>query len=111
MSFLIVEFAIISEIINKVTEYFDVKNFEMGDNIYLSNLVEIINNINGVLNVIDLKIFNKTGPGYSNNETSQPFVDDETKEIDLLGEYTLFSEGNSIFEIKNNLKDIRERVK
>lgn len=102
---------IISEVINKVSEYFDIKNFEMGDNIYLSNLVEIINNINGVLNVIDLKIFNKTGSGYSNNETSQPFIDDETKEIDLLGEYTLFSEGNSMFEIKNNLKDIRVRVK
>lgn len=102
---------IISEIINKVTEYFDVKNFEMGDNIYLSNLVEIINNINGVLNVIDLKIFNKTGPGYSNNEISQPYVDEDTKEIDLLGEYTLFSDGDSMFEIKNNLKDIRVRVK
>lgn len=102
---------IISEIISKVSDYFDVKNFEMGDNIYLSNLVEIINNINGVLNVIDLKIFNKTGVGYSNNETSQPFIDEDTKQIDLLGEYTLFSEGNSMFEIKNNLKDIRCRVK
>lgn len=102
---------IISEVISKVNNYFDVNNFEMGENVYLSNLIEIINNVNGVLNVIDLKLFNKTGIGYSNNEISQPFVNDETKEIDLLGEYTLFADGNSMFEIKNNVKDIRCRVK
>lgn len=102
---------IISEVISKVNDYFDVNNFEMGENVYLSNLIEIINNVNGVLNVIDLKLFNKTGVGYSNNEISQPFVNDETKEIDLLGEYTLFADGNSMFEIKNNVKDIRCRVK
>ena len=102
---------IISEVISKITEYFDINSFEMGENIYLSNLIEIINNVNGVLNVIDLKFFNKTGVGYSNNEISQPFINEDTKEIDLLGEYTLFADGNSMFEIKNNLKDIRVRVK
>lgn len=102
---------IISEVISKVNNYFDVNNFEMGENVYLSNLIEIINNVNGVLNVVDLKLYNKTGVGYSNNEISQPFVNDETKEIDLLGEYTLFADGNSMFEIKNNVKDVRCRVK
>lgn len=102
---------IISEVIAKIGEYFDVKNFEMGDNIYIANLIENINNINGVLNVTDIKIFNKVGGDYSKNEISQPYVNDATREIDLLGEYTLFADGNSLFEIKNLLNDVRCRVK
>jgi hypothetical protein len=31
--------------------------------IYLSSLIELINNVGGVLNVVDLRIYNKIGQG------------------------------------------------
>ena len=103
---------IMSEVISQVTDYMDVNNFEMGDNIYLAELMEIINNVKGVLNVIDMRIFNKVGNGeYSMNEIAQPYLDDTTREIDLLGQFTLFGESTTMFEVKNPNKDILVRVK
>ena len=56
----------------------------MGENIYISNLIETINNVGGVLNVIDLRIYNKVGSGkYSLNEISQPYLDNTTRQIDI----------------------------
>lgn len=103
---------IITEGINKVENYFDINNKLMGENIYLSDLIEMINNIPGVLNVIDLKIYNFIGDGvYSLNEISQPLADEETREIDLLGQFTIFGEPNAMFEIKQSRRDVRFRIK
>ena len=35
-----------------------VSKFDMGENIYIANLLEMINNVAGVLNVIDLRVYN-----------------------------------------------------
>lgn len=103
---------IMSEVISQVTSYMDVNKFEMGDNIYLSELMEIINNVKGVLNVIDMRVFNKFGGGkYSVNEIAQPYIDAETREIDLLGQFTLFGESTTMFEVKYPSSDILVRVK
>jgi hypothetical protein len=103
---------IMSEVIIAVKEYFNINNMDMGRDIYLSNLLEIINSINGVLNVLDIKIYNKVGgTNYSMNEISQPYINNETREIDLLGEYKIFGEPNSMFEIKFPDRDVRIRVK
>ena len=103
---------IISEGINKVEEYFNINNKLMGENIYLSDLIELINNIPGVLNVIELKVYNPIGDNvYSLNEISQPLVDNDTREIDLLNQFTIFGEPNALFEIKQNRTDIRFRIK
>jgi hypothetical protein len=90
----------------------DINNFDMGDNIFLSQLLEIINNVGGVLNVVDLRVYNKVGNNvYSLNEVSQPYSDAETKQIDLLGQFTLFGEPNAMFEVRVPIKDILVRVK
>jgi hypothetical protein len=103
---------IMSEIISQVTSYMDVNKFDMGDNIYLAELMETINNVKGVLNVIDMRIFNKFGDGkYSMNEIAQPYLDTETREVDLLGQFTLFGESTTMFEVKYPNKDILVRVK
>jgi len=103
---------IISEVINNVTTYLDVNKYDMGDNIYLSPMIETINNVGGVLNVIDVRVYNKVGEGkYSLNEISQPYLDTETRQIDISGEYTLFGEPTSMFEIKYPTTDIMVRVK
>lgn len=103
---------IISDVINKISSYLDINNQQMGVNIYFSQLLELINNVSGVLNVIDLRVYNQVGKGtYSLNKTSQPYVDETTKQINLLGEYTLYGESDTMFEILNPNKDIKIRVK
>jgi hypothetical protein len=103
---------IITEVINKTKSYFDISKWGMGDDIYLGQLIETINNISGVLNVIEIRVYNKVGGAYySSNQISQPYIDDETRQIDLLGQFKLFGEPNGMFEIKRPNIDISVRVK
>lgn len=103
---------IISEVITNVKNYMDINKFDMGDNIYLSPLIETINNVGGVLNVIDLRVYNKVGGGkYSLNEISQPYIDPSTRQVDISNDYTIFGEPTSMFEIKFPNMDIMVRVK
>lgn len=102
----------VSQIISSVQSYMDVNKHQMGDNIYISPLIETINNVGGVLNVIDIRIYNKVGGGrYSTNETSQAYIDSTTRQIDISGDYTLYGDPVSIFEVKYPNVDIRVRVK
>ncbi len=103
---------IITQAISQTKSYFDISKWNMGDNIYMSQLIENINSIAGVLNVVDVRVYNKVGgANYSTNVISQPYIDNETRQIDLLGEYKIFGEPNAMFEIKNPDVDIRIRVK
>jgi hypothetical protein len=103
---------IVTEVIKNVKEYMDINKFDMGDNIYLSPLLETINNVGGVLNVIDIRVYNKIGEGkYSLNEISQPYIDTLTRQIDISEDYTIFGEPTSMFEIKFPNMDIMVRVK
>ncbi len=102
---------IAAQVINAVQAFLDINNYQMGENIYLSNLVEQINNVGGVLNVIDLRVYNKVGGGYSLNEISQPYLDPTTRQVDISLDYTLYGEPVSMFEIKNPNTDIRVRIK
>lgn len=103
--------SVIGSVIQKVVDYFDVDKFQMGDNVYISNLIENINNVSGVLNVVNLKFYNKNGSNYSNSISSQAVYVDDQYVIDYSGDYTLYNEINSMFEIKYPSKDIRVRVK
>jgi hypothetical protein len=90
----------------------DINKFQMGDSIYLSNLIETINTVGGVMNVIEIRVYNKVGEGkYSLNEISQPYIDNETRQIDISSTYTINGEPSSMFEIKYSTTDILVRVK
>jgi hypothetical protein len=102
---------VVTNVINSVKQYFDVNKWDMGDNIYLSQLIENINNVGGVLNVIDFKIFNKNGGRYSSNVTSQEISDFSTYQINLTEDFALFAEYDSMFQIRFPEIDIRVRVK
>jgi len=103
---------IIAQVINVISEYFNINKWGMGDNIYLAQLIEQINNVNGVLNVIDLRVYNKVGDGkYSSDEIPQPYIDEGTRQIDLLNEFTIFGDPIGMFEIKIPESDIKVRVK
>ena len=102
---------VIAGVISSVQKYFKVQDWDMGDNVYLSQLVENINNVDGVLNVIDFKIFNKAGTPYSSNVTVQDIVDNETLQINLTEDFALFAEYDSMFQVRFPEQDIKVRVK
>jgi hypothetical protein len=112
---------VINNVINSIKNYFDVKKWEMGDNIYMAQLIENINNVGGVLNVIKADVYNLIGGKYSLNQLSQAFIPSSTvttqqpfnngKQIDLGEDYALYGDYNSMFEIKYPETDIRVRVK
>jgi hypothetical protein len=104
------ELDIKNQIINTTYNYHDVSKMNMGDEIFLGGLIENINNIKNVLNVIDLKIYNKVGNGYSLNETTMSYIDNDSKQINPV-DYSLFCESDSIFEIKNPQNDIVVTIK
>jgi len=102
---------IIGGVITSITDYMDINKWDMGDNIYLSQLVENINNVAGVLNVIDLRVFNKVNElgKYSYNEIAQPLIDTATRQIEI-SRYTLFGVPNAMFEIKYPKNDIKVSI-
>jgi hypothetical protein len=78
---------IMGQVISVVEQYMNINKYQMGENIYLSSLIELINNV-GVLNVVDLRIYNKIGQGvYSLNEISQPYINLTTRQVNT--DYTL----------------------
>ncbi len=115
-------------IIDTVYDYMDIRRHLMGEDIFIGDLQKELSKLDGVINLVRLRIFNKVGNGYSEDATTQPLVDttncnyDEyddydqeelvDDEIDLLkSDYMLFSEANSMFEIKNKNSDIKVIVK
>lgn len=97
---------IANNIIRKISEYFDISKQEMNQDIFLGNLNKEILSVNGVVNTIDIKVYNKVGANqYSINTISQELVDTSTREI-LVVNNTLYSDKDSMFEIKYPEKDI-----
>jgi hypothetical protein len=94
-----------NNIIQAVNAYFDVNSSDMNEDVFLGDLLNTINDINGVINIISIKVFNKVGNGYSLNEISQEYSNETTKEIKLINN-TVYSSEDSMFEIKYPQKDI-----
>jgi hypothetical protein len=102
---------VMTQVISEIKKYFDVNKYEMGENIYLSPLIETINNVGGVLNILEIRIYNKVGGGkYSVNEISQQYIEEDTRQIDI-SDMTLFGESTTMFEIKYPTKDIMIRAR
>lgn len=97
---------IANNVIKTVQNFFDITNYEMNSDIFITDLSNAISRVNGVINVLEIKIYNKVGGQYSNNVTSQEFSNTDTGEI-LLTNNTLYSTSDSMFEIKYPEKDIK----
>lgn len=104
------ETEVIRAIINNTTNYFSIDKRKMGDPLFLGELYTNIGNIPGVLNVVDINVFNKVGGEYSTAETSQEYSDLTTRQINQ-NDKTIFMKSNQIFQIRFPNKDIRVRVK
>jgi len=99
-----------TDVIEVVSDYFDVLNNEMNVDVYLGRLERKILEVNGVINILDIKAFNKFGGQYSNNVTSQELLSQESGRIRLI-DNTLYSTKDSMFEIKFPERDIRVFLK
>lgn len=61
--------AVLIDCLNKLKAYFDINNWSIGQPIYLANIQTVLQEINGVINVVDLKIYNIFGLG---NDSKDP---------------------------------------
>ena len=119
---------VVKRVIELVTEYMDVRNHLMGEEYFLGDLEKEISKLDGVKNLIELRVYNKVGMenGYSDDETTQELIDpndccyDEYSEsdtnfdrrIDLkASDKILFTEANSLIEVKYPNRDIRVNVR
>jgi hypothetical protein len=101
---------IAAAVVSETNSFIQEQNLIMGQDIYLSSLMERINNIGGVLNIVSFRVYNKVGQGlYSLNKIGQPLTNSVTGEIDLMGKNAVFAAYDEIFEIKYPEKDIRVR--
>ena len=103
---------VMAQVITLITEYFDINKWGVGENIYMGQLLEKISGVKGVMNVIDLRVYNKVGEGrYSSQQVPQPYIDNATGQIDLLGDFVLYGDPVGMFEIKYPDRDVSVRVK
>jgi len=101
---------IVQTVIEDVISYFDYGKRKMGDPLFVGALNKIIGGVSGVVNIIDIRVYNKIGGEYSSAEVSQPYRDATTKEI-AQSDNIVFMKSNQIFQIRFPNKDIQVRVK
>ena len=101
--------AVVSKIIDIITNYFNPLDRQMGQNVYVSEIRRLIQNENGVISISDITFNNQVGGQYSSSQTSQPYSDPATKQIELVAD-TIFAEPTQIYQIRFPNKDINVRV-
>jgi len=117
---------VISNVITKISEYFNVDKHDMGEDIFVGDLEKEINMQDGVISIISLRIYTLTGSGYSSDVCPLPTIVEGSscdtapeslfsgqKQLDLdATQKVLYSDFNSMWEIKNpDGDDIRIRCK
>lgn len=117
---------VVTQVTNIVKKYMDINSHEMGDDIFVGDIEREISNVDGVLNLIDLRVYNNYGPNYSKTQTNQQTVVNGTcdeygnqlseyqdcLQIDLdASDKMLISDGDCMFEVKYPETDIRVRIK
>lgn len=121
---------VITNIINYVKEYFSVNNHEMGDDIFLGDLEKEITLLDGVVSLIDLRVYKIWNGRYSPDKCplpaliegcscdvslAQPFNKpggSESEQIDLMAvDKVLYGDYNSMYEIKNPNQNIQVKCK
>lgn len=118
---------VIKAVISEIEKYMSKENHQMGEDIYIGNLESKISQIDGVLNMIDLQVWNEYGNGYSSFKSTQSPYNSYGESCNITDNNSfeegrfriglddsdgiLYSEKNAMFEIKYPEKDIKVRVK
>lgn len=113
---------VVQKIIATVRDYMDINRHNMGEEIYVGDLEKEISKVDGVLNLIEVRVFNITERGYSDTQIGQSvstyYGDGEGDTINTrmlvdldVTDGILYNDGDSMMEIKNPAQDIRVRLK
>ena len=97
---------IVTNVVSRVSEYMSPAFRQMGQNLNVSELKSLIQQENGVVSVVDFKIYNRVGGLYSSSQTSQAYSDITTKQIRLVNE-NIFAEPTQTYQVRYPEKDIQ----
>ena len=121
---------VIANIISTVRKYMDVNNVDMGEDIFIGDLNKEISIIDGLISLIDVKIYKINGGGYSTDKCPLPSTTDtavndcmpsdeqlftvagaEVERIDLDAiDSVLYGDSDAMYEVRQHT-DICIRVK
>jgi hypothetical protein len=105
--------------LNEVKNYFTIDNWEMGQHVYISQINDILREIPGVINVVDIRAFNVDGGNYSSTLISQAngnteFIGSPSSSTRKTGinyiDNAIYSTPLSMFEVRYPEKDILVRT-
>jgi hypothetical protein len=121
---------VIANVSAKIKDYFDVNNHDMGEDIFVGDLEKEISLVDGVISLIDIRLFKIYNNGYSPDKCPLPTITpaggcvpatsssfkiegvDGIEQIDLEQiDHVLYGEYNSMYEIKRPTTDISIRCK
>jgi hypothetical protein len=88
-----------------VSDFFNINNNKMNNDVFIGSILKQLNAVVGVIDVINYKVYNKVGGQYSLNEIEQPYVNNDTREIELI-DNAIYSPMDGMFEIKYPNSDI-----
>ena len=95
--------------IQNTIEFFAIEKRKMGDPLFVGDLMREIGAVSGVVNVVDVRVFNKKGGNYSSSEVSQNV--NATTGLISQTDLTIFMKSNQIFQIRFPNVDIKVRTK
>jgi len=102
--------SIITQVVDVVTNFMSPSNRNLGENVNIAELRRLLQSQNGIISVANILVFNKVGGEYSSSQTSQRYLDAETKQIELIDE-TIFAEPSQTYQVRYPGRDINVRVK
>lgn len=100
---------IIKQVVSATTEFFSANKRKMGDPLFVGDLIREIGDVQGIINVVDIRVFNKVGGKYSSSEVSQAYSNPTTKEIQQ-NNMVIYMKSNQIYQIRYPSSDIRIRI-
>lgn len=103
--------------INEIKKFFDVTKMEMNETVYISQITDILREVPGVINVVELRFYNMESGQYSSTLTSQATgvrtqvlgTSSYRTQIEPI-DNSIFGTPISMFEIKFPEKDVRVRT-
>lgn len=100
---------ILKATIQNTIDFFAIEKRKMGDPLFVGDLIREIGTVSGVVNVVDIRVFNKIGGNYSSSEVSQTI--NSTTGLITQTDMTIFMKSNQIFQIRFPNVDIKVRTK
>jgi hypothetical protein len=117
---------VIKQVIDTIYDYMDINKHQIGEDIYVSDIVKEVMKVDGVINLIEIRIYNEYNGRYSLTISTLPKYtgvvceDGEIGNEEELNRFRididaldgiLYSDSESMFEIKYKDTDIRVRAR